>query len=119
MAGSQDEAPKLSRRRFLRNAGAGGLAGVIGATLPRATASADVVYKPVWRLSYEGEQACRACRRHSRHRYFRRWEYAKLLRAHHGCNCDVIKQMLPRWKWRLYFVRRDGTLRRQWDTRWG
>jgi hypothetical protein len=119
MAGPQDETPKVSRRRFLGRLGAGGAGGVLVTVLPRSTAIAgEVVYKHVWRLSHEGEQACRACRRHARHRYYRLPRFARQDRAHRGCNCDVIGQMVPRWKWRRFFVRRNGTLRARWDTRW-
>jgi len=110
----------VTRRTFLRGLGLGSAGGAIATLLPKTTASAatTTTFKHVWRLSHEGEQACTACRRHSRHRYFRLPLYAKHGRAHHGCNCDVVRQLLSVRKWNKFFVRRDGTLRRRWDTRW-
>ena len=112
------DAPGVTRRRFLRGAGLGGVGGAVAALLPGTQARADTTFKHVYRLSFEGEQACHACRHHARHRYYRLPRYARANRAHLGCNCDVIGQLLPQHKWRTFFLRHNGTLRRVWDVRW-
>jgi hypothetical protein len=120
----EGQTQKVGRRRFLRGVGLGGAATALGTVLPAARAGARsevhaaTDFKQVWRLSNEGEKSCRACRHHDRHRYYRRAKFARHDRPHVHCNCDVIRQLLPAAKWKTFFVRQNGDLRRVWDTRW-
>jgi TAT (twin-arginine translocation) pathway-exported protein len=116
----RSERRPISRRTFLRGAGAAGAGTAIASTLPGGVAGAALVrFRPVYRRSHEGEQACAACDGHDRHRYYREAMYARRDKPHRGCNCDVIAQQLPAWKWKRFFLRPNGTLRNRWDVRWG
>lgn len=123
MDSSSEGSGGVGRREFLRRVGVGGVAGAIVTGIGAGSASAGTRSVPagfrrVWRLSNEGEQACGACEGHARHRYYRLAKAARHNRAHVGCNCDVIHQLLPIWRWKRFFVRPNGTLRNRWDTRW-
>jgi hypothetical protein len=68
-----------------------------------------------FRLSTHGMDACQACKGHAAHKYFRTRQLVH--RAHRGCNCRVLKQRIPKKTWKHYFVRKDGSLRKQFDDR--
>jgi hypothetical protein len=71
----------------------------------------------VYRISTRREVCCTACKAHAANRYYRVRRYAKLNRAHVGCNCDVLVQKIRQKVWNAYFVRPNGTLRRVYDLR--
>ena len=70
-----------------------------------------------FRLSTRGMDVCQACKAHAAHKYFRTRQL--IHRAHHGCNCRILKQRISQKTWNRYFVRKDGSLRKQFDDRRG
>ena len=107
----------MDRARFLRSAGAAGVGVALAA--PLSTAAAKTRKVAVFRLSTRGQDACGSCKGHGAHRYFRTRHAANHNRAHKGCNCHILRQKIPQAQWNTFFVKKDGTLRNQWDDRWG
>ena len=78
----------------------------------------SVRLKPVYRLSTRGTSACNACKGLGAHEYFRKARFANQGRAHLGCNCRILAQLITKRQWKQFFMAEDGSLRRVWDDRW-
>ena len=108
---------RMDRRRFLRNAGAAGIG--VAMVAPLSSAGAAGARKvTVFRLSTRGVDACSACKGHGANRYFRTRKVANRRRAHKGCNCQILPQKISKQQWNAFFLKKDGSLRNQWDIRW-
>lgn len=105
----------IDRRRFLRGATVVGVGTALAGGVPGIARAARVPKAPVFRLSTHGMDACQACKGHGAHKYFRL--RGTIHRAHQGCNCRVLKQRISQKTWNRFFVRGDGTLRKQFDDR--
>ncbi len=115
---------RIGRRDFLRGVGATGagvaLAGTLSGTASAGTEASPQVagIRPAWRLSPNGSRACNACKGQGANKYFRKKRFAKVMRAHDGCNCPILRQRLGKARWQSLFISPDGTRRDVWDVRW-
>ena len=92
----------IGRRDFLRLV----TVGVVAVTLPKAALAAPrkrKTTKKVFRLSSHKLRCCKACKAHGANRYYRTKRAANKDRAHKGCNCAIVTQVIDRQLAKQYF----------------
>jgi hypothetical protein len=94
----------LTRRAFVARMGA-----ALGAlALPGFARARVQSRRSIYKLLARG-RTCQACYLHDRSKLFPTAKAAKGNRAHHGCNCAVIKGLIDMRGWRLLFVANGPT----------
>jgi hypothetical protein len=106
---SQPIADRTPRREFLKLLLlAGGAAGAVAmpdeglAQRRRKTFRGKIVFRLQTRRHY----SCKACKQHHRFTIFRSHALADANRAHPGCNCPIVTQMMPVKEFKRAFGRR-------------
>ena len=108
--------PPTTRRGVLRALGIAGAAAV-GVTI--GAGSTDAVLIPsrarlkakfVYRLRTRGWRACRACRIHHRYVVARTRRALDNHRAHPGCNCPIVRQVVSAEKFATWFSNGSGVV---------
>lgn len=93
----------IGRRDFLRLV----TVGVVAAALPGAALAAPAkkkkTTKKVFRLSSHKLRCCKACKAHGANRFYRTKRAANKGRAHKGCNCAIVTQVIDRELAKQYF----------------
>ena len=92
----------IGRREFLRLVALG----VVASTLPTSALAAPKkkkTTKTVFRLSSHKRRCCKACKAHGANRYYRTKRAANKGRAHEGCNCAIVTQVIDRELAKTYF----------------
>jgi hypothetical protein len=106
----------IGRRDFLRLAALGGLAALLpGSALAAEGRRRKKTTKVVFRLSTHRRRTCKACKAHAANRFYRTHKAAGKDRAHAGCNCAIVKQVIDRQLAKQYFKGR----RKVFDVRQG
>lgn len=97
----------IERRAFLRLLAVGAVGAI--AALPGASLAAEPrrrkkkTTKTVFRLSTHARRCCKACKGHAANRFYRTRRAADKNRAHPGCNCAIVTQVIPRKLAKQYF----------------
>jgi hypothetical protein len=102
MATQQSESG-IERRDFLRLLVVGAAAAVIPTPSRGAELRRKKKTKKVFRLSVHKRRCCNACRGHAANRFYRSKRAAKKDRAHPGCNCAIVTQVIDRELAKTYF----------------
>jgi hypothetical protein len=73
----------------------------------------------IYHTSTRKRKSCNACKSHAVNKIFVSREMANISRAHHGCNCGIVKEQI---NWQYYIgafgqTSKDGTA--IYDKRWG
>jgi hypothetical protein len=96
----------IERRDFLRLLVIGAAAAVIPVESRGAERRRKKKTKKVFRLSVHKRRCCKACKGHAANRYYRTQRAAKKDRAHPGCNCAIVTQVIDRELAKKYFPKR-------------
>lgn len=91
----------IGRRAFLRLVALGLVAVLPGQAL--AAERRKKKTKVVFRLSSHGRRNCKACKGHAANRFYRTRKAADGDRAHVGCNCPIVSQVIDRRLAKHYF----------------
>lgn len=99
------QADGIGRRDFLRLVALG----LAATAIPRSASALSARKKPhkttkvVYRLSTHGRHNCNACKAHGANKYFRSRKAADQHRAHPGCNCKILAQVIDRTQAKQFF----------------
>ena len=93
----------MERRTFLGLLALGFVALLPGAGLAAEGQRRRKKTKVVFRLSTHGRRTCKACKGHAANRFYRSRRAANKDRAHVGCNCAIVKQVIDRRLAKQYF----------------
>ena len=99
----QAEQGGIGRRGFLRLVALGLVAALPGSALAAAGSKRRKKTKVVFRLSTHRRRNCKACKGHAANRFYRTRRAANKDRAHVGCNCAIVKQVIDRGLAKQYF----------------
>jgi hypothetical protein len=105
--GERRERGGIGRREFLRLAALAGLAAALpGSALAAERRRKKKTTKVVYRLSTHARRCCKACKGHAANRFYRTRKAADKDRAHPGCNCAIVTQVIDRTLAKHYFKKR-------------
>ena len=93
----------VGRRDFLRLLALGAFAAVIPTAARGAALRKRKKTKKVFRLSVHKRRCCNACKGHAANRFYRSKRAANKDRAHPGCNCPIVTQVIDRSLAKEYF----------------
>jgi hypothetical protein len=93
----------IERRGFLRLVAFAGLVAVLPGSALAAEGRKRKKTKVVFRLSTHRHRTCKACKGHGANRFYRTRRAADKDRAHEGCNCAIVKQVIDRRLAKHYF----------------
>jgi hypothetical protein len=96
----------IGRREFLRLAALAGLAAALPGSALAAAPRRKKKTKVVYRLSTHARRCCKACKGHAANRLYRTRKAADKDRAHPGCNCAIVTQVIDRRLAKHYFEKR-------------
>jgi hypothetical protein len=99
----QMEPGGMERRQFLRLLALGAAAAVIPTASRGAALRKRKKTKKVFRLSVHKRRCCNACKGHAANRFYRSKRAANKDRAHPGCNCPIVTQVIDRELAKQYF----------------
>jgi hypothetical protein len=103
----QAEHGGIGRRAFLRLVALGLVAVLPGSALAAEGRRRRKKTKVVFRLSTHRRRCCKACKGHGANRFYRTPRAANKDRAHVGCNCAIVKQVIDRKLAKHYFKGRS------------
>lgn len=96
----------IGRRQFLLQLAAAGVVALLPGRVLAAPRRRKKRTKKVFRLSTHKRRTCKACKAHAANRFYRSHRAADKDRAHPGCNCAIVKQVIDRELAKQYFAGR-------------
>jgi hypothetical protein len=99
----QQEQGGIGRRDFLRLLAVAAAAAVVPTVSRGAELRRKKKTKKVFRLSVHKRRCCNACKGHAANRFYRSKRAANKDRAHVGCNCAIVAQVIDRQLAKQYF----------------